>query len=356
MCFTMSGCYSADKSWAAKDGDQTIAIGIYLYYLYVAFDDAADKIGTDTEVLKGTIDGQSSGDWIRETAMKYLKSYIWVNNKIDELNLQLTDEETKSAESEANYMITNYASGFKSLGVSEDSFTKAYSEYNLKYKKVFDYYYGEGGEFAIPKDDLKETYVANNYSYGYMHAALTKTGDDSSSTVDLTDEEKAALTKTFDGYKQKVVTGYETLEDAAGEYALEAGLDESPYNAEVSDLKYQYYPTSFLDNLKEMSAGECRVFESDGQLVLLQKFDINDAFETAYATASDRLTMMLNYKSEEFTNYIFDQVAEGKDNITINDKAINSIKLSSLATDSTKMGTLSESSTQSSESSASETE
>ena len=53
------------------------------------------------------------------------------------------------------------------MGISKESFTKAYSEYNTKYKKVFDKYYGEGGEFEIPKEDLKATYTANNYSYGY---------------------------------------------------------------------------------------------------------------------------------------------------------------------------------------------
>ena len=90
------------------------------------------------------------------------------------------------------------------------------------------------------------------------------------------------------------------------------------------------------------------------ELVLLEKYSIAEAFETAYADSSEKLSMMLDIKSDEFTDYIFDKALEKKSDITINSTAVDSIKLSTLVTDSTKMGTLSEESDESSDESSAE--
>lgn len=172
-------------------------------------------------------------------------------------------------------------------------------------------------------------YVANNYSYGYMYAPLTKT-DENGASVEMTEEEIAAINKTFEVYKQKVVTGYQTLEAVASEYALEAGLTEPLYIADVSDLKYQYYPANFLDKLTTMKEGDSEIFESDSNLVLLQKYKIDDAFETAYSVGSDRLTMLLDLKSDEFTDYVYEKSADIASEVTLNKGGINSISVGSL--------------------------
>lgn len=344
MILSLSGCYNKDLTWAAKDGDNTAAIGIYLYYLYVAYDNAADLVDSDTEVLKATIDGESAETWIRNKAMNYLQSYLWVNDKIKEYNLDLTEDEKTSAEQTTSYLISYYMTGFDDLGISQDSFNKAYSEYNIMFKKLFDYYYNEGGEFAIDKDELKESFVKDKYSFQYMYGSLTTTDDDGN-TTDISDEEKEALTADFESYKKKVETGYQTLEYCSQEYQIEINSDSAPYvSVDSTDFVGESYPNELVAAVKEMDNNTLKLFEADGKLVLLQKNDINTAFDTAYASSSDRLSMMLDLKSDEFNSYILEQAAAEKSDIEINEAAIKSCKLKSLVTDSNKNGSSSASS------------
>jgi hypothetical protein len=345
-----TGCDNTDKTWVAKYNDTSTPIGVYIYYLYLAYDRASEKVDPGTEVLSATIDGEPAETWIKAKAMTYIYDYFWIENQVNERNLALTADELSNCKQTADTTWTSYGTQFEKMGISETSFNLGYAQYNMKYKKVFDSYYGETGEFAVSKDTLKEIYENNNYSYAYMYASLTKT-DESSNTVDLSDDEKSNLNTLFSQYQQKVQSGYMTVEEAASEYAMVANLSESPYTEDVTDLKYAYYPEHFTENLEEMTIGEVRIFETDGQLILLQKNNVDDAFETDYSTGSKRLQMLLDLKNTEFTQYVDDHCSEIKDSITLNQAAIDSIKISSIVTDSTKYGT--ESSTDSSTESSS---
>lgn len=351
MSVSLSGCYNQDLTWAAKDGDDTVAIGVYLYYLYCAIDDAGDYVDSDTDVLDATIEGEDAETWIRAKAMNYLQSYIWVNKKVEEYNLDLTEDEKSSASQTTSYLINNYLTSFDDFGISEDSLNKAYTEYNIKFKKLFDYYYNEGGEFEISKDDLKESYCDGKYSFQYITASLTTTDDDGN-TVDISDVEKDTLTTSFESYKKKIETGYQTLEYSGQELQVELGLDSAPYTSvDATDFVEDIYPTEIMNAVKEMDDNTLQILEADGQLVLLQKNNIEDSFETAYSTASDRLSMMLDLKADEFNQYILEQAAADETDIEINDAAIKHYKVKSLITDSNKSGTSSTASETSSETS-----
>lgn len=351
MSVSLSGCYNQDLTWAAKDGDDTVAIGVYLYYLYCAIDDAGDYVDSDTDVLDATIEGEDAETWIKAKAMNYLQSYIWVNKKVEEYNLDLTEDEKSSASQTTSYLINNYLTSFDDFGISEDSLNKAYTEYNIKFKKLFDYYYNEGGEFEISKDDLKESYCDGKYSFQYITASLTTTDDDGN-TVDISDVEKDTLTTSFEGYKKKIETGYQTLEYSGQELQVELGLDSAPYTSvDATDFVEDIYPTEIMNAVKEMDDNTLQILESDGQLILLQKNNIEDSFETAYSTASDKLSMMLDLKGDEFNQYILEQAAADETDIEINDAAIKHYKVKSLITDSNKSGTSSTASETSSETS-----
>lgn len=352
MSVSLSGCYNQDLTWAAKDGDDTVAIGVYLYYLYCAIDDAGDYVDSDTDVLDATIEGEDAETWIKAKAMNYLQSYIWVNKKVEEYNLDLTEDEKSSASQTTSYLINNYLTSFDDFGISEDSLNKAYTEYNIKFKKLFDYYYNEGGEFEISKDDLKESYCDGKYSFQYITASLTTTDDDGN-TVDISDAEKDTLTTSFEGYKKKIETGYQTLEYSGQELQVELGLDSAPYTSvDATDFVEDIYPTEIMNAVKEMDDNTLQILESDGQLILLQKNNIEDSFETAYSTASDKLSMMLDLKGDEFNQYILEQAAADETDIEINDAAIKHYKVKSLITDSNKSGTSSTASSESSDESS----
>ena len=44
MCLSFAGCYDENKTWAARQGDDTMPIGGYIYYLYSAYSEAMQKV------------------------------------------------------------------------------------------------------------------------------------------------------------------------------------------------------------------------------------------------------------------------------------------------------------------------
>lgn len=338
MCLSFAGCYNEDLTWSAKCGDETAAIGVYLYYLYVAYDNAAALVDSDTEVLKATIDGVSAEEWIRDRANEYMQSYFWVNEKTDEMGLSLTDAESSICMQSTQQMIQYYMSDTVKLGISEDSLNKAYTEYNVKFKKIFNVFYGEGGEFEIDKQVLHDKFVDGKYTFEYIYAPLTSS-DAYGNPTEITEEEKANLKEVFENYKTMVENGETFLKNCGEQLQTFYNSSNAPYRiAAQSDLT-EGYPIEVTDAIKEMDEKELRIIEADGQLVLMQKDSIEDSFEAAYSVEGERIKMMLSEKAEEFNTYVIDHAKAEVTDLTYNDKAVNSIKLSSLVTDSTKFGT-----------------
>ena len=341
MCFSFEGCYNEDLTWAAKNGDDEITVGIYLYYLNLAIDEAAEYVDTDTEVLSAEIEGQSAEDWIRAKAYEYLQRYVWMNDITSKLNLDLTSSEKESAQSTATYLVENYYTGLDDIGVSDESFCKAYTEYNMLFKKLFDYYYNEGGEFEIPKEDLHDVYVDGKYSFEYIYASITTTTDDDGTSREMTDDEIEARRTSFEAFKKKVDSGYQTVEYCGDELTIDLQTSSAPYiYVAATDFSDGTYPSELITGIPELAENETFIFESAGQICLAKRLSIEDSFETAYATASDRLTMMLDLKSDEFNDYCNEKALEEAPELEMNDAVIKEYKLSSLITDYNKYGTM----------------
>lgn len=338
LAFSMTGCYSEDKSWAMKQGDHTMSIGSYIYYLYLGYYFAVEEVTEGQEVLKATIDGKKAEDWIRARTYQYAQTYFWLDNKTKEYGLELTEEELSSAEAATANQWQYLGQSLEAQGVSEASFTKAYSEYNIKYKKIFEKLYSEGGAFALSKDEVLSFYQDNKYTYAFLFSPLTKSNEENEA-ADLSEDEKKALKEKFDAYKKQVESDEITLEDAAQDYAKSLNLENAPYNSFVNSKSYENYPTDFVKNLEEMKPGQLRCFESENNLVLLQKLDIAEAAKKMVDSPEDYLTTMLEMKGEEFADYLNTTAAKEITDLNVNSAAINGIKISSFVSDDNKLGT-----------------
>ena len=214
MCFSLAGCYDEDLNWSAKYDDTELPAGAYIYYLSIAYNEAASKVSTEGEVLKSEIDGTPAETWIKNRADEYVNQYFYIQNEMKRLGLEMTDEDystcLQTTESYWNY----FGTSFEKFGIAKTSFDIAYSQYNRMYLKVFNALYGEGGENEVPESELRQHIEDDYYDYEYFSAPLTKTDDDNKS-VDLTDEEKADLKETLEKYKTKIESGAMTVNDAA---------------------------------------------------------------------------------------------------------------------------------------------
>lgn len=339
MCLTFAGCYDENKTWAAKKGDSTMPIGGYIYYLYSSYGEASSKVNSDTDVLKGTIDGKEAKSWIRDQALNRLKAFYYVSDKFDELGLELTEEDKTSIDSLTSGLWPYYQTAMETFGVSKDSFNLAYSTYSVKYQKVFEAMYGEGGELAIPEEELKTYYTDNYYSYEFFYAPLSKSNEDGTST-DLSDDEKAELKSTFEKYAEQVNNGKTTVNEAANDYA-EKSLTDSTYNSPMPAISTNINST-ILNALKTLDDNKATFVETSTNYYVLRKLPAADKFEELLSSDSDRLSLLSSMKGEDFDKYVLEKAAEVQD-VEVNEKALNSVSLSTLVNDNNKKGTASSS-------------
>ena len=150
LCAGLTACYNEEDTWAAKSGDDVMPIGAYIYYLSSAYAEAGDLVSANEKVLQGEIDGQSVKDWVKERALAYVGSYYYIRDKFDELGLTLADEDLQAIENGTSAYWPYYKDGMEAMGISEESFKKAYAEHNVRAQLVLQAgAYAKGGEIFV---------------------------------------------------------------------------------------------------------------------------------------------------------------------------------------------------------------
>lgn len=352
LCLSFAGCYDENKTWAAKRGDDTLPIGAYIYYLNSAYSEAMGKVSSEEEVLKADIEDflntgkfMSGESWVKSRARNYLNSYYFISNKFDELGLELTQEELDTAQTNTDSMWTYYKTTMEEMGIAKESYHQAFTVYNAKYQKVMKAMYGKDGEMAVSDDDLKTYFTDNYYSYEYFTVSLTKTDDDGNS-VDMTDDEKKEAKSKLEGYIKKINAGDMTVSEAASEYAEEAlgSADNSTY--------YAPSPTpadSITDTLKNAieSAEDNTAVLAEGTTTyfVVRRLPIAEKFAETNEDETQRFNLISRMKGDEFSDYVAEEAEKSKpEGLVINEKALNSVKISSMVNDNNKNGTSSASS------------
>lgn len=350
MCAGLAGCYSEDKTWAAKLGEDTLPIGGYIYYLSSAYSQGASEVGTDTDVLNATIEDQNAQDWIKDAAMDSLYSYYFVSQKFNELGLSLDEEDQTAIENATSSMWGYFRTPLEPLGVAQSSFRQAYSVYNMKLKKLMLTMYGKSGEMELSEDELREYYSGNYTYYQYFLVNHSTTDDDGNSTP-MEDDEKAEIKERLDDYVELINNGRQTLDEAAANYANASSTE--PNLSEPVSVRTSSMSALFADALKELDNDKATLVDASSYYYVVQKLDVSDGFE-ALLEDQDRMdNLILEMKQEEFLDYTMEQGANV--GVEVNQKAIASVKLSKVADAMGKKGVSSEaSSSEASETSSEE--
>lgn len=320
---SLTGCYNEGLTWAAKTGDTELPIGMYIYYLSVAYNEAAAQIDTDTEVLKGEVEGTPADEWIKDRAKSYIQQYCWMQDEMERLGLTMTDDDYTEALQTTQSYWTYFGSSLEEFGIAETSYDMAYSQYNVMYLKVFQALYGEGGEREISEDELRTHFEDTYMNYEYFTAPLTTTAEDGSS-ADMSDEEKDDVSAALNALKTRVADGELTTEEAATEYA-ESIDAESTYTQSVNNrdgMTSSYLPEAFVTSLESMQEGDIQVFEASGYMVFLHRLPIADAVEETLGSEDGRLTLMIELKNEEYQTYVREAAADGVEGLEWNEEAL----------------------------------
>ncbi len=228
MMFAASGC-GEYTSWAMKYGDYTANAGVFIYYQMEALNEAKsilqkendkqeddkNKVDlNDKKVLKTLkVENQDIETWVNNKAEEDLKVYLAVNQKFDELGLELPEDKKSEIESAFQMRWLQYGdkSKYEKNGTSEESY-KSIIELSYKEKEVFTYYYGKGGELEYSDSDFR-AYLEGNYARTKMVKLNLKDG----AGTELDDDGKKEVKAMAEDYKKRAIAG-ESMDDLIQEY------------------------------------------------------------------------------------------------------------------------------------------
>lgn len=247
MMGSLAACGSNTAYAFTIDGEQVKA-GIYIYYSYVAYNDAittlteqnAELDTTDDDLVKDQIiDDVDTLTWIQNKAQDYCEEHIAVNRDFDAVGLTLTEEEISEIDATMESFWGTNEEAFEENGISEASIREV-MEYTYKASDLFLYYYDIDGEEGVTEEEVHEHYVENNARVQYVRFDLVDgTG------AELDDDGKAEIEEMVNDYLAAV----EKLkdEDKIGEKMDEIQEEYNAYVTSVSEEAVAATATSATD-------------------------------------------------------------------------------------------------------------
>ena len=345
MMISMAACtpISTKAQWAYKDGNNEEAIGVYIYAMYNAYNQAktfaekADGYKENESFLDLKIkddDGKEAvaSDWIKEKADLTVRQSLFIDKAVDERNATVDEASFKDQATqdwELGYMYSYYSQmGYgttpeqellEPYGISQDSYCELQYITPAKQQKLFDLIYDKDGEKEVSDKELKK-YFDDNYTY-YTYFTIPlyeQTTDDAGqqTTKAYSSKKQKNLTNQADSYV-KAINGGSAIDDQCEKY-----LKATKSNAKVSDTVQEGCEFLDKDNLDASNIGEdvakelvklktgeakaVTIGEKDSKTVyVVQKMNAKDG-EKEYLTKDDstRKSVLQNMKKDEFSDYI----------------------------------------------------
>lgn len=323
------------KQYSYKTDDVELPIGVYIYYLQSAYNEAqslaqkSDKYDSEA----GTYDGSKSflkleitdddgvtavaEDWIKDKAAQYLNEAVAVYHEAAALGAS-PDEAT------ASYYENMYESywdsikdSYEGIGVSYESFIQAGITIPLLRSAVFEKEYEADGPQAVSDEDLQKFFEENYTSYKYFSANLY-TSEDSlvtdadgnetteAANVAMTDKQIERHQNYFALFADRINSGTNTFSEMLDAYNVKFSAEAT---ATEDIKKIDEDTTDELEkNIAALKEGEAKYVtigddENSRQIYLIYKAPIAD--EKDYIADSDnRMSVISEMKQDDFTDLL----------------------------------------------------
>ncbi len=180
-----------------------VRAGIFVYYTVQAYNEAVSNVSssgttspTAADVKKANIDGLDATDWIQNRATEYCRDFIAVEEEFEKLDIQFTDEDLANFDEIVDYYLEQ--SVYADNGVGKESLSAILMN-SLKLEKMFDYYYGPGGEKGMSDEELRSYYEENNARVKYIVMSYNDADGNP-----LSDAEKKEVRDLADSYAEQI--------------------------------------------------------------------------------------------------------------------------------------------------------
>ena len=327
-----TGC-SMSKEWSYKTSDKELAIGVYIYCLDLAFQqaqtkakelddyDGANDKWLDLEITDDDGNTAVARQWIKDDAQKKCLNFLAVEKlmkdegaSVDEASQQAADEQAKTYWNVGQYANYGYimpmSKELEPYGISYDSFRYCSSQYSVNYSVLFSKLYGEGGSQEVSDSEL-ETYFTENYvDYSYIPVQLYEASTDEageSTNVALSEDKIAEYTSEFEGYISDI-DGGKSFDDVVSAYTEKHELTDSPAVDNTEQLESVSAGDQIKDALKELGNNKAvtvKVGEGDSaMLYLVYKRNSADSAKDYLESETNRAGVLNTMKKDDFEDYI----------------------------------------------------
>lgn len=301
---SLAGCSGKSPEIAASYNGGDIPAGVYIMHQVNAVNDAYNKLGNpylsaDT-MLEQEIEGVNAEQWITDRTVELVKSYAAVSSEAQRLGVSLDETFAAQIDQQIENNWKTEGSIMEGLGISLSS-AKAVARNNQLANEVFAAIYGEGGEKAIPDDELKAFY-SDNYAASLMVILSLK---DLSTGAALDEEKAAEVKKVYEDYKARIAAGESVFDIYQAESARQRELNGVTDPVEIKESEHvalvrkdsASYPEGLREKLFAAGYNTPQFYEDDNYLVIFDRRDVL-ADEAGYQGRRDSLSMI--YKSDEF--------------------------------------------------------
>lgn len=357
MIMSISGC-STKPEWSYKVDDNEVQIGVYIYALYTAYNQAASYAssaeGYDAEksFLNLTItddDGETAvaKDWIVDTAKELTKNILTIEEEFEARGLTLTAEDEAAAKESADndwnlgpyydmylaygMMPTPYKNIIEPYGVSYESFERASYMASAKQTALFEEIYINDEETAVSTEDLTNYFTENYTSYSYLSVRLADSATDESGSTTYTamsDEDIAEIESTLQGYAENINNGAGTFAEQMVEYTALKELESDPSTSAVENLEDSSLNEDVVAALNELEEGKASLVKvgeaENAYYYLIYKAPIADSVADYIEDETNSFNVLSAMKSEEFQDMLTAKAEEL--GIQENTSVVNSYK------------------------------
>lgn len=327
MLIGLTGC--TDDTWIAKNNNQSIPVGAYIYNLFIAYNESFRTIMSDLNfdfsskpenIFEKDIDGRNSVDWMKEKAITKCKNLFALDKKMEELGISLSDEEVAKAESTTMSSWNSYKKSFQTYGISKESYHLASSLYDVKYKCILDHVFGDNGSEKITDEQIENYFKQKYTSYCYIIKPLVSKEEGKNSV--LPDDKINELENKFNGYAESINNNSSTYDKVLELYKKEESITDDPSVENVSDLsEYTGIPSVVITELKKLEDEKAVAIKSSDMstLYLVYKKNIDKEVGTEkFTMIKDNITDTLkNQYMEDMLKNLADNL-----NIQVNDSVV----------------------------------
>ena len=328
----VSGCtpISLNKEWSYKTADKELAIGVYIYSLDTAYQQAksyAQELDDYDESKDSWLEMEITDDdgnkevaskWIKDQAKLMCLSYLVVDEQIKKENIDVSlasaDEQAETFWNVGQYADYGYVMPMKDdlepYGISLESFRYCSTEYSTKYQALFNKLYKEGGSKEVTDEELTKYFNDNYTDYSYFSVNLYTASTDEageSTNIAMSDKEAKKVTDEIDGYVKDINNGkaYDNVIDA---YMKANDIESDPATSSIENLEN----TSLGDEVKEAlekldnnKATAVKVGSGENAVYyFVYKRNIKNAAKDYLADETNSAKVLSSMKGEEFDDYI----------------------------------------------------